>query len=161
MPISLKCACVCVCVFQLMLMRESRALSSTALRVEGVLIIPALEQLDPLLLTLTRLTSEVWLWQGQSCFVREITEFCLSEDSFVWLQIRSINTSELTQFSGVFPVLTFEYCVSIQYLEPEHWRSCSELQPEHKQRKEQSDSKADRRRREGEKAQRGKQLEQS
>lgn len=45
-------------------------------------------------------------------------------------------------------VLTSEYCVSIQYLKPERWRSCSELRHEHKQRKEQSDSKAGRRRRE-------------
>lgn len=45
-------------------------------------------------------------------------------------------------------VLTSEYCVSIQYLKPERWRSCSELRHERKQRKEQSDSKAGRRRRE-------------
>lgn len=125
---------------------------------EGVLIILAIEQLDPRwkqLLTLTLLTSEGWLvlftkWLNFVCQKTCLYDFRVTATTLAnWL------------LKVLFPVLTFEYGVSIQYLRPEHWRSCSGLQPENKERKEQSASEADRRRREGDRSQRRRQLEPS
>lgn len=95
---------------------------------EGDLIILALELLDPQwkqFLTLTLLTSNVWLWQ--SCCVREDKwpELCLCDYTD-----QSGNISLLTQVSWNFLCWHSHFCVSIRYLKPERWRSCSELQPE-------------------------------
>lgn len=43
------------------------------------------------------------LW-GLACFVHQMTEFCLSEDLFVWLQSHGNNISELTPKSVISSV---------------------------------------------------------
>lgn len=81
------------------------------------------------------------LW-ALACFAHKISEFCLSVNLFVWLQSHDTIVSKLIPvLSSV--VIWVERAYS--YLRPEHWRSCSELQPEHKQRNPQQ---AHRRRRE-------------
>lgn len=137
--------------------RELGIIFDSSLSHEGVLVIPGFKGAWSCVKTVTHPDSAL-SYGCQSCFVYEITDrnFICQKSLFVWLQSQNNNINQWLRSQ----CWHLNVCVSIQYLKPEHWHSCSELQPEHKQRKEQSDSKAERRR-EGERAQRGKQLEQS